>query len=171
MIKKLLLFILANVFLLSYANADDKIGMTHEFGLSYPLYYEYDEPKLMHLRSGIGEEDPHKNLGILYNYKNSFLLNDYVTEFEFDNSFQFFKQNYWSNGTGVDDDLDVEVFNSRLLYGIVASDKLMIKTGLGYRYLYHYNQDKVTFSRRELGQLNCPFFRLFPQHTPIIDSN
>lgn len=142
MIKKLLLFILVNVFLLSYVNADDEIGTAHEFGLSYPLYYEYDEPKLMYLRAGIGEDDPLKNLGISYNYKNSFLLNDYVTEFEFDNSFQFSKQNYWSNGTGTMKDIDVEIFNSRLLYGITASEKLKIKTGLGYRRLYHFWQDR-----------------------------
>ena len=71
MIKKLLLFILVNVFLFSYVNADDEIGTAHEFGLSYPLYYEYDEPKLMYLRAGIGEDDPLKNLGISYNYKSS----------------------------------------------------------------------------------------------------
>ena len=78
---------------------------------------------------------------VLYN---SFdvLLNDYVTEFEFDNSFQFSKQNYWSNGTGTMKDIDVEIFNSRLLYGITASEKLKIKTGLGYRRLYHFWQDR-----------------------------
>jgi hypothetical protein len=141
-VKKLLLFILANVFFFSYANAGDKIGTTHEFGVSYPLYYEYDEPKLMHLRAGINEEDPEKNLGILYNYKNSFLLNDYLTEFEFDNSFQFITQNYWSNGTGTMEDTDVEIYNGRLLYGIRASEKLMMKTGLGYRHLFHFWENR-----------------------------
>ena len=96
----------------------------------------------MHLRAGIDEEDPEKNLGILYNYKNSFLLNDYLTEFEFDNSFQFITQNYWSNGTGTMEDTDVEIYNGRLLYGIRASEKLMMKTGLGYRHLFHFWENR-----------------------------
>ena len=149
MYKVLILKILFSIFLIfSTTNnvfaASKFILSQHEFGLSYPVYYEYEEPKLMHLRSGLGEDDRQQNIGLIYNYKNSFLLNNYLTEFEFDNSFQFFKQTYWSNGTGTMKDIDVEVFNSRLLYGIVASEKLMIKSGLGYRYLYHYWQDRYS---------------------------
>ena len=176
MIKKLLLFILVNVFLLSYVNADDEIGTAHEFGLSYPLYYEDDEPKLMYLRAGIGEDDPLKNLGISYNYKNSFLLNDYVTEFEFDNSFQFFKQNYWSNGTGTMKDIDVEIFNSRLLYGITASEKLKIKPGLGYRRLYHFWQDRQSTTGawgydREQDYTYIPIIAELKMPIPELDLN
>ena len=38
--KKLLLFIIASVFFFSYANAEDKVGMTQEVGLSVPIFYE-----------------------------------------------------------------------------------------------------------------------------------
>ena len=51
MIRKLILFILANVFLLSYANADDKIGMTHELGLQVTGSYDYSEPEFMNMTS------------------------------------------------------------------------------------------------------------------------
>ena len=51
MIKKLILFILANVFLLSYANAEDKVGMTQELGLQVTGSYDYNEPEFMHNKS------------------------------------------------------------------------------------------------------------------------
>jgi len=148
----------------------------HEFGLSYPIYYEYEEPKLMYLRSGLGEDDREKNIGLIYNYKNSFLFNNYLTEFEFDNSFQFFKQNYWSNGTGTMKDIDVEVFNSRLLYGIVASDKLMIKAGLGYRHLYHYWQNRQSTTGawgydREQDYTYIPIIAELKMPIPELDLN
>ena len=86
MYKVLILKILFSIFLIfstiyNVFAASKFILSQHEFGLSYPLYYEYDEPKLMYLRAGIGEEDPLNNLGILYNYKNSFLLNDYLESY------------------------------------------------------------------------------------------
>ena len=65
MIKKLVLFILANVFLLSYANAEDKVGMTQEFGLSIPFYYHYQEPDFMYLEANIKEE-PLESYGLTY---------------------------------------------------------------------------------------------------------
>ena len=80
MIKKLLLFIIVNVFLLSYANADDGIGMTHEFGLQVTGSYDYNEPEYMHNRSGLLDHW-RDNFGLVYNFKNSFVLNDFLTEF------------------------------------------------------------------------------------------
>ena len=71
MIKKLLLFILANVFFLSYANADDKIGTTHEFGLQVTGSYDYNEPEFMHNKSKL-QDYWSDNFGLVYNFKNSF---------------------------------------------------------------------------------------------------
>ena len=121
-----------------------EVGTKHEYGLSFLGSYEYEEPKLMHLRSGsIAEDDELKNLGFLYNYKNA-SINDggLLNEFEFDSSYQFLTQTYWSNGTGTMKDIDVEIYNLRALYGIQLSDKLMLKSGIGYRHLYHYWQNR-----------------------------
>ena len=123
--------------------AEDKIGSQHEYGISLLGSYEYEETQFMHLRAGSQATDNELyNLGLLYNYKNAFINNGYFTELEFDSSFQSTTQTYWSNTTGTMEDIDVEIFNSRLLYGLKISDKLMLKTGLGYRYLYHYWQNR-----------------------------
>ena len=121
-----------------------EVGVKHEYGLSFLGSYEYEEPKLMHLRSGSqAADDELENLGFLYNYKNAF-INDggLLNEFEFDSSYQFLTQTYWSNGTGTMKDIDVEIYNLRALYGIQLSDKLMLKSGIGYRHLYHYWQNR-----------------------------
>lgn len=121
------------------------LGTIHSYGLSFIGSYEYEEPNLMNLRSGIvAEEDKIKNLGFLYNYKNSALVGGYLDEFEFDIGYQIMRQTYWSNGSGTLDDNKVNVFNSRILYGSQYSKKLMLKTGLGYRRLYDYGQDRQT---------------------------
>jgi hypothetical protein len=39
-------------------------------------------------------------------------------------------------------DIDTEIYNLRILYGIQLSDKLMLKSGAGYRHLYHYWQNR-----------------------------
>ena len=99
----------------------------------------------MNLRSGWkAEEDKLKNLGLTYNYKNSALVGGHLDEFEFDIGYQILTQTYWSNGTGTMDDIDVHIFNSRILYGTQYSKKLMLKTGIGYRKLYHYWQDRYS---------------------------
>jgi hypothetical protein len=125
-----------------------EVGTKHEYGLSFLGSYEYEEPKLMHLRSGSqAADDELENLGFLYNYKNAF-INDggFLNEFEFDSSYQFLTQTYWSNGTGTMKDIDVEIYNLRALYGIQLSDKLMLKSGIGYRHLYHYWQNRQSTS-------------------------
>ena len=120
-----------------------EIGSKHEYGLSFLGSYEYEEPKLMHLRSGSqAADDKLENIGFLYNYKDAFIADSYLNEFEFDASYQFLTQTYWSNGTGTMEDIDTEIYNLRALYGIQLSDKLMIKSGLGYRHLYHFWQDR-----------------------------
>ena len=123
-----------------------EVGSKHEYGLSFLGSYEYEEPKFMHLRSGSqAEDDELENLGFLYNYKNAF-INDggLLNEFEFDSSYQFLTQTYWSNSTGTMKDIDVEIYNLRALYGIQLSDKLMLKSGIGYRHLYHYWQNRTS---------------------------
>jgi len=132
--KKLLLFIIANVFFFSYANAEDKVGMTQEVGLSIPFFQEYVEPEFMWHESRI-EDTPLESYGLHYNLKNAFSLGSYLNEVELDASWQYFKHDYWSNTTGTMDDKEHEIFNARLLYGLQVSDKMMLKTGLGYRSL------------------------------------
>lgn len=144
-IKKISLFLLLIPIFQINLNAAE-IGSKHEYGLSFLGSYEYEEPKLMHLRSGSqATDDELENLGFLYNYKNAF-INDggLLNEFEFDSSYQFLTQTYWSNGTGTMKDIDTEIYNLRALYGIQLSDKLMLKSGLGYRHLYHFWQNRIS---------------------------
>ncbi len=142
---KIMLVILT--FLFSYSNlkAEEEIGSQHTVGLGFIYDYEYSEPYLMHLRAGqSATADEYANIGFLYNYKNSFIKSGYLSELELDTSFQSMTQTYWSNGTGTMQDIDVEIFNLRALYGIQISNKLMLKSGLGYRYLYHYWQERYS---------------------------
>ena len=134
MIKKFLLFILLNSFFVSYANADDEIGMTHEFGLQVTGSYDYNEPEFMHNKSEL-QDHWFDNFGLVYNFKNNFLFNDFSTEFELDADFRRIKYDYWSNSTGTLSDKDNDTFNLRALYGFQFTDKLMLKLGLGYRSL------------------------------------
>ena len=141
-IKKLfLLTFVISIFQMNLNAAE--IGSKHEYGISLLGSYEYEERKFMNLRSGSqAEKDQLENLGFLYNYKNAFIKNDYLNEFEFDSSYQFLTQTYNSYGTGTMDDIKVEIYNLRALYGFQLSEKLMLKSGLGYRHLYHYWQDR-----------------------------
>ena len=141
-IKKLLLFVFIVSTLPMSLNASE-IGSKHEYGISLLGSYEYEERKFMHLRSGSqADENALENLGFLYNYKNTFVKNDYLNEFEFDSSYQFLTQTYSSYGTGTMDDIKTEIYNLRALYGFQLSEKLMLKSGFGYRHLYHYWQDR-----------------------------
>tara|TARA_B100000787_G_scaffold34373_1_gene23766 strand:- start:246 stop:1673 length:1428 start_codon:yes stop_codon:yes gene_type:complete len=115
-----------------------ELGTKQEYGLSFLGSYDYEEPKLMHLRSGSqADADQLHNLGILYSHKNAYLYNGYLTEFEFDSSYQRLTQTYWSNGTGTMDDIHTDIYNLRALYGVQLSEKLMLKSGLGHRNLFH----------------------------------
>ena len=134
MIKKFLLFILLNFFFVSYANADDEIGMTHEFGLQVTGSYDYNEPEFMHNKSEL-QDHWLDNFGLVYNFKNNFLIHDFLTEFELDADFRRIKYDYWSNSSGTLSDKDNDTFNLRALYGFQFTDKLMLKLGLGYRSL------------------------------------
>ena len=143
MIKKLLLFIVANAFLLSYANADDKIGMTNELGLQITGSYDYNEPEFMHNKSEL-QDHWLDNFGLVYNFKNSFVLNDFLTELEFDSDYRRIKYDYWSGRTGTLDDVENFVYNLRGLYGVQLTDKLMLKSGFGYRYLLDQDDGRLT---------------------------
>ena len=143
LIKILLLSLLFNLKLLSAQSSD--LGTIHSYGLSFTGSYEYEEPDFMHLRSGLAAKgDKLQNLGFLYNYKNSTLNNEYLNEFEFDISYQLMNQSYWSNSSGTLDDNKVRIFNSRILYGSQYSKKLMLKSGIGFRRLYDYGQNRNT---------------------------
>jgi hypothetical protein len=142
---KIILVILT--FLFSYSNlkAEEKIGSQHSVGLGFLIAYDYSEPDFMWLRSGvISEENQLENIEFLYNYNNSFNLNGYLSEIELDSRYQFQTQSYWQNQPGTMTDIDVEIYNLRALYGIKLSNKLMLKTGVGYRYLFHHWKNRVT---------------------------
>ena len=122
-----------------------EIGSKHSFGLGFLYDYEYSEPDFMHLRSGkSATDDKFANIGFLYNYKNAFIKSGYLYELEIDSSAQFLTQSYWQNSPGTMKNIDVEIYNLRALYGLQLSKKLMLKSGLGYRYLFHHWKDRVT---------------------------
>ena len=136
---KVLLSIFCIITFQTQLKAAEELGSQHTVGLGFILDYEYSEPYLMHLRAGqSATADEYANIGILYNYKNAFLTNGYLSELELDVSFQFLTTTYWSNSTGNNTSEDVSIYNFKALYGIQLSDKLMLKSGLGYRYLYHF---------------------------------
>ena len=117
------------------SNSADKIGVTQDLGVLITGSYNYVEPNLMRNKSNL---DDHllDNFGLIYNLKNSFQVDGYLNQLELDTDFRRIKYDYWSNGTGTLSDKDNDVYNLRALYGIQASDKLMLKTGLGYRHLF-----------------------------------
>mgnify|MGYP001188101838 CR=1 FL=1 len=134
MIKKLFIFILLNIFFVFYANAEDKLDISHEIGLQFTGSYDYNEPEFMHNKSELGDYW-FDNFGLVYNLKGNFLINDFLTEFELDTDFRRIKYDYWSNSTGTLTHKDNDTFNIRALYGFQLTDKLMLKLGLGYRSL------------------------------------
>ena len=137
-------FILLLYLIFFTSNLNAETSGTHEFGVKLLGFYEYDEPRFMHLRAGMSETDKEQNYGLTYTFGKSFLVNDYLTEFEFDNSYKKYNQSYWSNSSGNLYGTEVEIYDSRLLYGIQLSDTMKFKSGIGYRYLYHYWQDMNT---------------------------
>ena len=144
-IINIFLLILSFTIFQTQLKAEEELGSQHTVGLGFILDYEYSEPYLMHLRAGqSATADEYANIGFLYNYKNSFIKSGYLSELEFDASFQFLTQTYWSNGTGTMTKQDVEIFNLRALYGLQLSKKLMLKSGLGYRHLYDYGKWEKT---------------------------
>ncbi len=116
------------------SNSADKIGVTQDLGILITSYYKYSEPDFMHNKSEV-QDHLLNNFGIMYNVKNNFLFEGYLNQLEFDADFRRFDINYWSNGSGTGKDVENDVYNLRALYGIQASDKLMLKTGYGYRHL------------------------------------
>lgn len=116
------------------SNSADKIGITQDLGFLITGYYKYDEPDFMYNKSEV-QDHALNNFGIMYNAKNNFLYEGYLNQLEFDADFRRFDINYWSNGTGTVKNVENDVYNLRALYGIQASDKLMFKTGYGYRHL------------------------------------
>ncbi len=64
-IKKISLFLLLIPIFQINLNAAE-IGSKHEYGLSFLGSYDYEEPKLMHLRSGSqAADDELENIGFL----------------------------------------------------------------------------------------------------------
>ena len=125
------------------SNSADKIGVTQDLGFLITGYHKYDEPDFMYNKSEV-QDHLLDNFGIMYNAKNSFLFEGYLNQIELDADFRRFDINYWSNGTGTMKNIENDMYNLRGLYGIQASDKLMFKTGLGYRYLIDKKKGKTT---------------------------
>lgn len=116
-----------------------EIGTKYNFGLSFLGNYDYDEPNFMNLRSGYqATEDRLNNIGVLFNYKNGFFVGGALTEFEIDTSYQELTQTYWSNSSGTMTDIDTDIYNIRALYGIQTTENIMLKSGWGFRNLYHH---------------------------------
>ena len=130
------------------SNSADKIGVTQDLGILITGYYKYDEPDYMYNKSEV-QDHLLDNFGLMYNAKNNFLYEGYLNQLEFDADFRRFDINYWSNGTGTAKNIENDVYNLRALYGIQASDKLMFKTGYGYRYLL--DKKKGMFSSNGTG--------------------
>ncbi len=125
------------------SNSADKIGVTQDLGFLITGYHKYDEPDFMYNKSEV-QDHIFDNFGLMYNAKNSFLFEGYLNQIELDADFRRFDINYWSNGTGTAKNIENDMYNLRGLYGIQASDKLMLKTGLGYRYLIDKKKGKTT---------------------------
>ena len=172
-------FILLLYLIFSTSNLNAGTFGSHEFGVKLLGFYEYDEPSgFMHLRAGVGEKDdrPKAGYGLTYTFNKSFILNDLLTEFEFDNSFKKYEQDYWSAATGILKGTDVEIYNTRLLYGISASDKMMFKSGFGYRHLYHFWQNMFSTTNnwgydREQEYYYIPFIAELKMPIPEINLN
>jgi hypothetical protein len=125
------------------SNSADKIGVTQDLGILITGYYKYDEPDFMYNKSEV-QDHLLNNFGIMYNAKNNFLYEGYLNQLEFDADFRRFDINYWSNGTGTAKNIENDVYNLRALYGIQVSDKLMFKTGYGYRHLLDKKKGGLT---------------------------
>jgi hypothetical protein len=142
--KKLTL-ILALIFLSKSVISKDDFKLNHEFGLNLLGLYEYEEPTFMNLKAGVtADDDKFSNIGFVYNVKKPFLLKEYLTELEIDTGLQILTQSYWSNTSGTVSDKDLDIFNIRALYGPKVSDRLMIKSGIGYRYTYDYGENTIS---------------------------
>jgi hypothetical protein len=139
---KILTLILTIIFISKSVISKDNLKLNHEFGINLLGLYEYEEPTFMNLKAGVtADDDKYSNIGFVYNAKKPFLLKDYLTELEIDTGLQILTQSYWSNSTGTISDKDLDIFNIRALYGPKVSDRLMIKSGIGYRYLYDYGEN------------------------------
>ena len=130
---KIFIFLIFSSLITFASFANDKIGMTHEFGSHFTALYDYNEPEFMHNKSD------HfywlNNLGLFYNFKKSFLVSDYLTEFELDSDVRRIEFDYASAQGATIKKVKNETYNLRALYGLQLTDDLMLKTGIGYRYL------------------------------------
>lgn len=139
--KKIVAFFIA--FLISNFSFAAEKSNQHELGLQITGYYSYDEPHFMYNRSYLGD-NLLDNFGLVYNYKEQRLINDYLYEFEIDTDYKRIKYDYWSNTTGTDSDVKNEIVNIRLLGGMQFFENLMLKTGYGYRYLKDHSGYRTT---------------------------
>ena len=77
---KVLLSIFCIIIFQTQLKAAEELGSQHTVGLGFLYNYEYSEPHLMHLRAGkSATSDTWANIGILYNYKNAFIKNGYLS--------------------------------------------------------------------------------------------
>ena len=65
------------------SNSADKIGITNELGLLITGSYNYVEPNIMRNKSTIGD-NLFNNFGLIYNFKNTFQVEGYLNQLEFE---------------------------------------------------------------------------------------
>jgi len=141
--KKLVLFLISVFYALTPSWSAEKISSQHEAGLQITGYYSYDEPHFMYNRSYLGDHLL-DNFGLVYNFKQHRIIDDYLYEFEVDTDYKRIDYDYWSNSTGTVGDVKNEIFNLRLLGGIQLTDNVKLKSGYGYRYLEDHSDGTLT---------------------------
>ena len=141
--RKFILFFISIFYVLTPSWSGEKISSQHEAGIQITGYYSYDEPHLMYNRSYLGDYLL-DNFGLVYNFKQQRIIDDYLYEFEIDTDYKRFNIDYWSNATGNIDDAKNEIFNLRLLGGIQLTDNVKLKSGYGYRYIEDHKDGLIT---------------------------
>jgi len=145
---------------INYSFAADKIKNIHEGGLQITGYYSYDEPHLMYNRSYFGDHLL-DNFGLVYNFKQQRIIDDYFYEFEIDTDYKRFDIDYWSDTTGTVNDVKNEIFNLRLLGGIQLTENVKLKSGYGYRYIEDH-KDGVTSTTGASGYDRIQEYQYIP---------
>lgn len=158
--RKLIVFLISIFYALTPSWSDDKISSQHEAGLQITGYYSYDEPHFMYNRSYLGDHLL-DNFGLVYNFKQQRIIDDYLYEFEVDTDYKRIDFDYWSNSTGTIGDVKNEIFNLRLLGGIQLTDNVKLKSGYGYRYLEDH-KDGLTSTTGATGYDRIQEYQYIP---------
>ena len=158
--RKFIPFLISIFYALTPSWSADKISSQHEAGVQITGYYSYDEPHFMYNRSYLGDHLL-DNFGLVYNFKQQRIIDDYLYEFEIDTDYKRFDIDYWSNSTGTVNDVKNEIFNLRLLGGIQLTDNVKLKSGYGYRYIEDH-KDGLTSTTGAAGYDRIQEYQYIP---------